>query len=137
MTKLARCCCGSLRAEVSADPELIAACHCEQCQRRTGSVIGVSAYFPAESVRTDGVAAVFERDGEEGRKVRMHFCPSCGTTVYWRADFSPDHIGIAVGAFFDPRFPPPQISAWEQSKHPWVTLGCDALHLMKQDAREF
>src|SRR4051794_29187482 len=110
MTRIAACCCGSLRAEASAEPVLVAACQCEQCQRRTGAPFGVSAYFPAGSVRVEGEAAVFERDSAGGRKVRMHFCPACGTTLYWRANLRQDLIGIAVGAFFDPDFPAPQIS---------------------------
>src|SRR5690242_20700621 len=131
MVRVARCCCGSLRAQASAEPVLVAACHCEQ--RRTGSVFGVSAYFPAEAVHTEGAASVFERDGRDGRRVRMHFCPSCGTTVYWLAEFGPSLIGIAVGTFCDPGFPEPRISAWEQSKHPWVAFECNAIHLTQQD----
>ena len=45
MDRLARCCCGALRAEVSGDPTLVAACHCEQCQRRTGAAFGISALY--------------------------------------------------------------------------------------------
>jgi hypothetical protein len=132
MTRVARCCCGALRAEVFGEPALVAACHCEECQRRTGSAFGISAYFPAEQVRTDGPDRVFTRAGQDGRKVRMHFCPTCGTTVFWEAEFSPGQIGIAVGAFCDPQFPAPRFSAWERSKHPWVTFACDALHLPQQ-----
>jgi hypothetical protein len=36
-----------------------------------------------------------------------HFCPECGTTLFWRADLRPDHIGVAVGACNDPDFAPP------------------------------
>ncbi len=94
---------------------------------------GISAYFPAERVRTEGAATVFEREGQDGRRIRGRFCPSCGTTVYWEAEFRPGEVGIAVGTFFDPGFPPPQVSAWEQSKHPWVGFGGEMLHLPRQD----
>jgi hypothetical protein len=31
----------------------------------------------------------------------FHFCPSCGSTVYWEPARKPDMIGVAVGAFAD------------------------------------
>ena len=67
-------------------------------------------------------------DGQEGRKLRMHFCPECGTTVYWEADRLPQHLGIAVGAFADPSFPAPTNSVWERTRHPWVDFGQDLKH---------
>src|SRR5215471_7461464 len=43
MTRMARCRCGALHAEVSGDPIRVIVCHCDECQRRTGSVFGVGA----------------------------------------------------------------------------------------------
>ena len=43
MTRIARCCCGSLRTEATGEPALVAACHCMECQRRTGSPFGAFA----------------------------------------------------------------------------------------------
>jgi len=128
MTRTARCSCGGLRVEVSADPDAVGACHCGECQRRTGSVFGVVAFFKREHVRADGPSKIYVRDGQEARKVRMHFCPTCGTTVFWEADLRPDHIGVAVGAFHDANFPPPTLSVWEESKHGWVAFAHDLAH---------
>ena len=132
MSRTAHCCCGALRAEVSGERALVVACHCEQCQRRTGTAFGVSAYFPADQVCITGPSKVFSRESQARRKVEMHFCPECGTTVFWDAAFMPGHVGIAAGAFSDPAFPPPTISAWERSKHPCITLAKPILHLSEQ-----
>jgi len=128
MTRTAHCCCGALRVEVSADPDIVGVCHCGECQRRTGSVFGVVAFFKKEHVRAEGPSNIYVRDGQEGRKVRMHFCPTCGTTVFWEADLRPDHIGVAVGAFHDANFPRPTGSVWEASKHGWVVFAHDVAH---------
>jgi hypothetical protein len=120
MNRIAHCCCRSLRAETLAEPAFVAACHCTECQRRTGAPFGVGAYFYKEHVRAAGPSKIYVRDGQEGRKVRFHFCPDCGTTVYWDLDVRPDLIGVALGAFADPSFPRPTISVWEQTRHPWV-----------------
>jgi hypothetical protein len=73
MNRIAHCCCGSLRAEALAEPIVVAACHCTECQRRTGAPFGVGAYFDREYVRTEGPSKIYVRDGQEGRKVRIHF----------------------------------------------------------------
>jgi hypothetical protein len=122
MTKVAHCCCGSLRAEVVGEPAIVAACHCTQCQRRTGSAFGVSTYFPKEEVRTKGPSKVYVRGSDSGRKIEIHFCPDCGSAVFWHPEFRPDLIGIAFGAFADPSMPWPALSVWETTRHPWVTF---------------
>ena len=43
----------------------------------------------------------------------------------------PDRVGVAVGAFGDPDFPPPTLSVWELFKHDWVSLPA-SLHLAEQ-----
>ena len=122
MNRLARCHCGSLRANISGDPLMVNLCHCRDCQRRTGALAGSGAIFQKAQVTIEGDRRVFERDGQEGRKVRFHFCPSCGTSLYWEGDFRPGWCVVAVGAFADPTFPPPSMSVFEESKHAWVQL---------------
>jgi hypothetical protein len=122
MTRTARCSCGGLAVEASGEPSFVVACHCTECQRRTGSVLGVGAYFPKAQVNVSGTSNLYVRDGQNGRKIRSHFCPDCGTSVYWETDFRPDHFGVAVGAFADPQFPVPVRSVWEQTRHPWVNF---------------
>jgi hypothetical protein len=95
-------------------------------------VFGVFAFYKKEHVRAAGPSNIYVRDGQEGRKVRMHFCPTCGTTVFWEADLRPDHIGVAVGAFNDANFPPPTLSVYEESKHGWVAFAHDLPHFAKR-----
>jgi hypothetical protein len=128
MTRIAHCCCGSLRAEASGEPALVAACHCMACQRRTGSPFGVSTFFPRERVRVAGPNKVYLRGSASGRKVEFHFCPDCGSTVFWYPEFVPDLIGIALGAFADPSIPRPVLSVWETTRHPWVTFDHELDH---------
>jgi hypothetical protein len=122
MARTAQCSCGALRLEVSGEPDAVVACHCGECQRRTGSVLGVGAYFKKEHVSSEGPDKIYVRDGQEGRKLRNHFCPTCGTTVFWEADLRPELIGVAVGAFGESDFPRPTRSVWEESKHEWVAF---------------
>jgi hypothetical protein len=108
------------------------ACHCRECQRRTGAAFGVSVYFEKAQVRVEGTSKVYIRDGQEGRKLRFHFCPECGTTVYWDLDIRPDLTGVAFGAFDDPSFASPTMSIWEESRHAWAELGRDLERFSQQ-----
>jgi len=132
MNRIAHCCCGSLRAEALAEPVGVLACHCLECQRRSGAPFDVSAYFLKEHVNTEGPSKIYVRDGQEGRKLRLHFCPDCGTTVYWDLDVRPDLIGVALGAFADPSFPRPTRSIWEATRHPWVAFNHELEHFQQQ-----
>jgi hypothetical protein len=127
----ARCSCGALTLEAPRQPQLIVACHCTECQRRTGSPFGVGAFYPSNEVKITGTAKEFARDGgPSGGKVRTYFCPNCGSTVYWKADRVPDFIAVAVGSFADPGYPHPTRSVWEQTKHPWAQVDADQ-HLLQ------
>ena len=55
-------------------------------------------------------------------KFRFRFCPVCGTTVFHSEEGYDDSVGVAVGAFADPGFPPPQVSVYDSRRHPWVQL---------------
>ena len=116
----AQCACGALRLKLSEPPRLTAVCHCFACQRRTGAPFSANAFYSIDSVEVSGASAEFIRTAESGRKVRMHFCRTCGSTVYWKPDASPSVIGEAVGSLTDPAFEPPAVSIFEQSKHQWV-----------------
>lgn len=106
---------------LDGEPDKVSSCNCTACQRRTGSVFGVAAYFGETSlVSQTGDSKAYERKADSGGTVSMHFCPDCGTTVYWRLTMYPDQLGVAVGCFADPGFPAPERTVWACNKHHWV-----------------
>jgi len=120
VSRTGACTCGALKVTTEGEPSLVLVCNCTLCQRRTGSVFGVSAYFPKNSVRVSGQAKLFTRGSDSGRKGSCYFCPECGTTLFWDAEARPSLRGVAVGCFADPAFPPPQQVNWAVHQHPWV-----------------
>jgi hypothetical protein len=115
----AACACGQLTVTCSAEPVVVSLCHCLACQRRTGSVFGVAGLFPREAVTVTGTMRDFARPSDSGFDVTHHFCPDCGSTVWWEPKRRPDLIAVASGAFADPQFPPPTQSVNEANRHPW------------------
>lgn len=124
----AACGCGQLRVTTEGEPVAIGMCHCLECQRRTGSTYGVQARFLKEHVRFEGESTVYARTGDTGRTVTFHFCPTCGSTLFWKPEALPDHVSVAVGAFADPSFPAPGYSVYEMRKHAWTDCKVELEH---------
>jgi hypothetical protein len=123
VTRTATCACEKLSIAIKGDPKFVSACACTQCQRRTGSAFNVSAYFnKSQVVAIEGPHKIFQRSSDAGRDIELHFCPDCGSTLFWYAEFLPDGIGTAVGCFLDPAFPKPKLFAWAAHKMDWVEL---------------
>lgn len=121
--RVAQCACHNLPITLKGEPVVVSSCNCTDCQRRTGSVFGVAAYFNETSlVAQTGDSKVFERKADSDGTVSMHFCPDCGTTVYWHLTMYPEHLGVAVGCFADPSFPAPERTVWASRKHHWVVF---------------
>ena len=121
-TRVASCSCGKLTVRTRGEPIRISICHCLACQKRTGSVFGAQARFPADAVGVEGPSREYLRIGDAGGSIRFHFCPDCGSTVYYLLDAIPGVVAVPVGAFADPDFPPPRVSVYEVRQHPWVVL---------------
>ncbi|SMF78534.1 Uncharacterized conserved protein [Tistlia consotensis] len=130
----ARCSCGALTLTLAEPSRLVVACHCLDCQRRTGAPFGVGAFYPAAAVVVSGTAKAFTREAASGGKVHSYFCPTCGSTVYWKADNLPSLIGVAVGALADPGYRAPVRSVFERSKHGWVRIDGAVEHFQQGSA---
>jgi hypothetical protein len=120
----AACHCGQLRLEVTGEPRAVSICNCLACQRRTGSAFGMQAGFDAGQVQVDGRFSDYSRISDEAdRKEHVfHFCPECGSQVFYTEPDEPDLVVVSVGAFADPSFPPPTESGYDSRRHPWIRL---------------
>ena len=105
MTRRAACSCGQLHLTIEGEPSRISMCHCLECQRRTGAVISNQARFRREQVTLAGNATAWARTAESGNLLTFHFCPICGSTVYWENEGFPGYVTVAIGNFADPNFP--------------------------------
>lgn len=123
MERHASCHCGQLVLRCAGEPSKVSMCHCFDCQRRTGSLFSVAAFFPRERVeRTAGSVKRFVRPSASGFDVAFHFCPECGSSLWWEPERMPHLIGVAAGAFADPGFPMPEQTVWCEDRHPWLEL---------------
>jgi hypothetical protein len=119
-SRLATCACRQLRVNCSGEPTKVSLCHCTECQKRTGSTYGVAAFYDADQVMPEGETRTFTRDSDSGYRVTFHFCPNCGSTVFWTPHRKPHAVAVAVGSFADPQFPAPTQSVYREHRHSWV-----------------
>ncbi|MEA3181633.1 MAG: hypothetical protein QOI59_5156 [Gammaproteobacteria bacterium] len=120
-SRTASCFCGQLRIRVTGEPRGVGVCHCLACQQRTGSVFAALAGFNAP-FEVFGNATEYTRVGDQGAQFIFRFCPVCGTTVFHTEVGESGTVSVAVGAFADPKFPPPTVSVYDSRRHSWVQL---------------
>jgi len=128
--RTASCSCGQLSIRVHGEPRGVGVCHCFACQKRTGSVFAALAGF-SRPYEASGTATEYVRVGDAGATFRFYFCPVCGTNLYKTEDGEDGSVSVAVGAFSEPTFPPPKVSAYGIRRHPWVVLPPDIVEFAK------
>ena len=126
-TRTASCRCGQLKATVTGDPARVSVCHCLNCKKRSGSAFAVQARWPSSQVQIDGKSKTFVKVADSGNRATFHFCPDCGSDVYYEIDGKLDDkfndlIAVPLGAFDDPFFLTPAFSVWEGRKHDWIEI---------------
>jgi hypothetical protein len=93
-------------------------------------VFSVQARLPIEHVTIEGRSKTWTFPTDSGKPATFrscdsggatyHFCPVCGSTVYWELAIAPAFLGVAVGTFADPTFPPPMITGFSAYGAEWA-----------------
>ena len=133
ISQTASCRCGQLRATVTGEPVRVSVCHCLNCQKRSGSAFAVQARWPTGQTAVEGQSRTHEMVADSGNRGLFHFCPDCGSDVYYEIDGTFDDkfdglVAIPLGAFDDPYSFAPKFSVWEYRKHDWLEILGDVEH---------
>lgn len=104
------------------EPAKTSICHCNACRLRTGSAFGIAVIYRRGQVRVEGENRVFARRADSGFDVLFHFCPDCGSSVYWEPMRMPGLIAVGAGSFADPALPMPDQSVADDLRYPWIQL---------------
>jgi len=128
----AACSCGQLKLRLAGDPQLVSSCHCLACQRRTGALFGSTSFWRKSQVLAiEGERRSWRRVADSGTGLIHQFCPTCGATVFWESEATPELVSVAVGTFADPQFPAPVRTVWTESKHGWLAFPASLPHHRK------
>ena len=118
----AQCRCGQLKVRCEGEPGRISACHCLNCQRRSGSAFSYGAFFDEPAVTIGGEPKSWRSTSAAGRWTEANFCPTCGVTLFTRLEVLPGVVCVAAGAFSDADFPSPGKLYWSSRRHRWLDL---------------
>ena len=126
-SRTASCRCGQLTATVTSEPVRVSACHCLNCKKRSGSAFAVQARWHQDDVEIAGRSKPFVMIADSGNRATYHFCPECGSDVFYTIDGKFDDkfnelIAIPLGAFPDPFSFRLGFSVWEERKNDWVEI---------------
>ena len=84
----------------------------------------MQAAFRPDQVQVHGRYNDYTRisDEADSKEHAFHFCPECGSQVFYTEPEEPDLIVVSVGSFADPAFPPPTESGYEWRRHEWLPV---------------
>jgi len=88
----------------------------------------MSAERARRNVTTEGAASTYRRTPDSGNAITYRFCRTRGATAGYRLDPVLDIVAIPIGAFTDPRLPPPRFSVYESHRRGWVAMPANAAH---------
>ena len=129
------CACGAVRYRLGAEPLIVHACHCRDCQRLTGSAFVVNLWLERSHVEVLGAPPRSHalRAGS-GQCHEVFFCATCGTTLWSRYHAPPgDTWFVRAGTLDEPAAVTPDVHIFTRSKLPWLPLpagarACEAMY---------
>ena len=118
------CLCGSVRFHATQMPLRTLSCHCTFCQKMTGSSFYAESIFPFDAVEFNtGQRQRYEHTSDEsGKKVYVHFCSRCGTSVGLTFDRWPHLRAVSRGCLDDPNQVEVTANIWTRSAQSGVAL---------------
>lgn len=107
--RLGGCQCGRVRFEAPSEPVFSAVCHCPSCRKSAGAPLVGWALFPANAVACDRSKLTVQASSPG---VRRSFCGTCGTALFFEADYMSGMIDITTESFDAPDTVLPTAQIW-------------------------
>lgn len=113
------CDCGEVRYEFSCEVLSCYACHCTDCQTRSGASYSLTLLIPVSEVRiTKGV--VVDYPAKTAALFKM--CARCGVHLWGVPYVASELATIKVGTLDDASWCKPAIHIFTDSAQPWVSI---------------
>ncbi len=122
------CLCGAARYVLKREPLTFYACHCTDCQRRTGTAFALSLFADREALElTAGKTALTRTEMSDGRVKQAQVCVACGTRLWGEPVKLPDAVIVQPGTLDDTSWLRPVAHIWTRSAQPWFQFPKDAV----------
>lgn len=118
-----RCFCEATRFRVNAEPLTLYACHCTDCQKRTGSAFALSLWVPRAAVEaTMGEPVARDLKGPDGKSRPGRHCPHCNARLWSEPEKRPSVAIVRAGMLDDTSWLRPVAHLWTRSAQPWFAF---------------
>src|SRR5258706_7492679 len=123
MTREGGCQCRAIRYRISGEPLTVYACHCTDCQRRSGSAFGMTMIVRKNQFEVlTGTPHVFDFVETSGRRRSGAFCQTCAIRLWGESMQPPDVIFLRPGSLDDTSGLEPTAHMWPRSAEPWGVI---------------
>jgi hypothetical protein len=121
-----------VRYEIVAEPRVVYACHCSDCQTASGSSFLLAMRVPSGGVKvTRGSPASHERSRADGRKKDVYRCPQCLCALWSAGKVLPDYVTVYAGTLDNTSDLRPVAHLWTSDAQPWFAIPKEALAFEK------
>ncbi|ACY18708.1 GFA family protein [Haliangium ochraceum] len=125
MPETGHCECGAVTYAVTGDePIHVYACHCRNCQTRSGSAFAEHAMVAAAAFAIAGELNSYRREAN-GMQFEESVCRTCYTRIFNRNSALPGSIFLRAGTLSGSEHLEPMAHIWVKRKQPWIHLKDD------------
>ncbi|HHB80711.1 MAG TPA: GFA family protein [Aliiroseovarius sp.] len=116
------CHCGAITFEAELDPAKVAICHCEDCQRLSGSAFRTVAMVGSgDFTLLSGTPKDYIKVAESGNERVQAFCGDCGSPLYATAPGDgPKVLGLRAGVINQRADLVPGVQIWHDKALGWL-----------------
>jgi hypothetical protein len=123
---LGGCLCGAIRYRITAEPITVYACHCTDCQRRTGSALALSMLLPLAAIEvTAGEPAAYSASLPDGRVKRGRMCAGCCCRLWGEPPKRPGIAVLQAGTLDNTSWVRPAAHVCARSAQSWFVFPAD------------
>jgi len=117
-----RCLCGTVTYNVSGKPEIVAHCHCTDCQRLSGTGHLPGAMYSIGRFQLNGEVGEYKLKSLNDTEVTRVFCRNCGSPIYGKNSGMPGFVTITLGTLDDSSEFEPEVVIFSRNRKKWDTM---------------
>ncbi len=117
-----QCLCGNVKYQARGTPQIVAHCHCVDCQRLTGAGHSTGAMFPTTHFELHGPVAEYQLQSENGNRVTRVFCPSCGSPILGKNTGMEGYVTVSLGTMDNSDNFKPEVVVFARNRKSWDTM---------------
>ena len=121
------CLCGSVRYVLKEGMRLAPyACHCTDCQKRTGTAFSEHMLFAEKDIEVEGALDTAEYTQPSGAKSTIYGCGTCKARIYAVNDRRAGFASLRCGTLDISSDIVPAAHVWVKNKQPWILIPKDS-----------